>query len=85
MSQTLEEIIGEQTAYACLSDADRQALVTFAQRLGKDSHTQQAAFEWLDGYFENEIEQGQQRMRSQVRLYRASGLLLGLLFVVLFL
>ncbi len=84
MAQSLEEIVADKPIYGCLKDKDKQALLSFAERLGSDSNTQKASFAFMDGYLNEEIASAQQRFHSHARLYRASGLLFGMLLVVLF-
>jgi stage III sporulation protein AB len=84
MANALRGAQAQAPIFGCLQSADREALISFAAKLGRDSNTQQAAFVWMDEYLEDEIARGRQRHQTQGRLYRVSGVLFGLLLVVLF-
>ncbi len=84
MERSLREITKFDPIFGCLQQKDRQALLSFAERIGSDSNTQKAAFAFMDAYLNDEISAAQQRFQSHARLYRASGVLFGLMLVVLF-
>jgi stage III sporulation protein AB len=85
MEQALARAQKVEPELAVLNGKDREALVFFALRLGADSITQQSAFEWLDSYLADAIQTARTAQRTKSRLYRASGPLIGLMLVVLFL
>lgn len=84
MEQSLFMITKIDPIFGCLQQKDKQALLSFAERIGSDSNTQKAAFAFMDAYMNDEISTAQQRFQSHARLYRASGVLFGLMLVVLF-
>jgi stage III sporulation protein AB len=84
MAYALMEIEKTQPLFGSLLEKDSKALSSFSKSAGSDSNTQQASFGFIDGYIEGEIIAAERRIASHGRLYRASGLLVGFLLIVLF-
>lgn len=84
MKIELDVLCKKDPVFACLMQKDILVLVSFAQKMGMNSLAQKAAFEFIHEHLNEEIEAAQRKFASHARLYRASGLLTGLLLIVLF-
>ena len=76
---------GEGNLFAFMTEADEQAFMQWAMRLGSERQGQQAAFSMMTTYLKQSLRAAEAEYARLGRLYQSSGLLVGALLVVLFL
>ena len=72
------------STFSVLNAQDVDALCQWGQGLGGDQATQQAAFAYIQNTLSHSIQAATERQKQKMKLYRTSGVLCGLLLVVLF-
>lgn len=81
---SLQQLWETDSAFSALDASDVDALCQWAQGLGGDQATQQTAFAYIQKTLSHGIQTAAERQKQKTKLYRTSGVLCGLLLVVLF-
>lgn len=84
LRESLQRLWETDNAFSVLDAQDVDALDQWAQGLGGDQATQQAAFAYIQSALSHSVQAATERQKQKMKLYRTSGVLCGLLLVVLF-